>query len=481
MTLTLGVVENMGFLKSVYNSGPVWLQNLMVSGQGLVYAYVRWDPALGRKLLAELRESQWWSRDRFEDYQTRKLRHQLCFAASNIPHYRELFKKEGFDPDSVRHVDDLRNIPILEKSVIRSHPNSFLWGGRARARWNTHFTSGTTGTPMRVYTSRESFTRIWSFVFRLRDWAGISDPIFPKRVVFTGRNFVSRQSSAASGIYWRWNYPGRALLVSIYHISPETIPGYVKAMWRQNPELIDGYPSPLVAVARLAERQGLQLPRPKAIVLTSETLIAEDRDKIEKAFGTRVMNQYAATDTGAFICECEHGNLHVSPEFGICEVLNSNGTPAKPGEEGEIVATPLTKQEQVFIRYRTGDRVIVGPTSRCACGRSMPRVEAVLGREEETLYIPGRGFMQRFDAIFKGVAGIFEAQVVQENLHTLELSIVPEPGYNAAVRSTVLENLQAQVGDKVTISCTEVEAIPRGPNGKFSAVVSRCREQYPAI
>lgn len=129
MTLTLGVVENMGFLKSVYNSGPVWLQNLMVSGQGLVYAYVRWDPGLGRKLLAELRESQWWSRDRFEDYQTRKLRHQLCFAASNIPHYRELFKKEGFDPDSVRHVDDLRNIPILEKSVIRSHPNSFLWGG----------------------------------------------------------------------------------------------------------------------------------------------------------------------------------------------------------------------------------------------------------------------------------------------------------------------------------------------------------------
>jgi len=226
---------------------------------------------------------------------------------------------------------------------------------------------------------------------------------------------------------------------------------------------------------------GIPLPKPKALVLTSETLFDEDRKKIQEAFDSRVFNQYAATDSGAFICECEHGNMHVNPEYGICEILDSDGKPVGPGEEGEIVATPFHKREQVFVRYRTGDTAVRGPVAPCPCGRSMPRVGAVTGRVEDTLYIPGRGFMQRFDAMVKGLDGIYELQVVQETLDRLQLLVVPDRSYDRAVEAALLKNLRSQIGDAVEVEVTKVNTIPRGPNGKFSVVMTRCRDQYPKI
>ncbi len=453
----------------------------MVSLQGFVYNRRRWDAPLGRSLLAELRESQWWTADQFRDYQAEKFHKHILFAQINVPYYAELFSSKGITPRDIRSVDDIARIPFLNKTLLRARPLDFLRGGRPHRSWNRHFTSGTTGSPMNLYTSRESFTRVWSFVFRLREWCGLSDPIYPRRVQFTGRDIVPNGSAAGDGPIWRRNVAGNALLMSTSHLSRQTVPAYVQAMKNFAPELIDGYPSAIAVVARVAQRLGLELPRPRAIITSAETLPAEDRRLIQSAFGCKVFNQYASSDTGAFICDCEHGNLHINPEFGICEILDSEGRPAKPGEEGEIVTTSFCNTEQVFIRYRIGDAAVPGPPDPCPCGRMMPRVEAVTGRVDDVLYIPERGFVGRFDPIFKGLHGIYEARIIHESLGVLRVELVPDPEYNEKCEAALIESLRRKVGRQIGIVVDKVAEIPRGPNGKFRSVTSMCRNEYPEV
>src|SRR5208337_3777536 len=193
----------MSLVKRIYDHSPVWLENLMVSFQGFIFNHRRWDVELGRSLLSELRKSQWWSEDQFNDYQTEQLRVRIKFAATNVPYYQELFRKEGIDYRKIRYIEDLRKIPLLEKKTIMSRPHDFLAGGRPVRGWTKFFTSGTTGSPMTVYCSRQSFTRIWSFVFRLREWAGLEDPIFPKRVQLTGRDIIPAKKISDTTKYWR--------------------------------------------------------------------------------------------------------------------------------------------------------------------------------------------------------------------------------------------------------------------------------------
>ena len=76
----------------------------MVSLQGFIFNHRRWDVELGRSLLSELRKSQWWSEDQFHDYQTEQLRARIKFAATNVPYYQELFRKEGIDYRSIRYI-----------------------------------------------------------------------------------------------------------------------------------------------------------------------------------------------------------------------------------------------------------------------------------------------------------------------------------------------------------------------------------------
>jgi phenylacetate-CoA ligase len=265
--------------------------------------------------------------------------------------------------------------------------------------------------------------------------------------------------------------------MSTSHISAESAPGYLAAMLRFQPELMDGYPSAFAVMARLASSQGLKAPRPRAIITSAETLLPEDKLLIEQVFGCAVFDQYASSDTAAFMCSCEHGAMHVNPEFGLCEILDERGDPVPAGQEGEIVATSFCNTEQVFIRYRTGDTAIPaeGP---CPCGRHMPAVAAITGRMDDILYTLERGYVGRLDPVFKGLSGIIEAQLIQENLGRIRVLTVPAPCVRPDY-SALTANMRKKLGDKIDIVIEEVAVIPRGPNGKFRSVISKCRDEYP--
>ena len=68
--------------------------------------------------------------------------------------------------------------------------------------------------------------------------------------------------------------------------------------------------------------------------------------------------------------------LHISEDHFLVEVIDPETLePVKPGDQGELVFTSLTKEALPVIRYRTRDISRLMPEP-CACGRTTPEWSA---------------------------------------------------------------------------------------------------------
>src|SRR5262249_208098 len=207
-----------------------------------------------------------------------------------------------------------------------------------------------------------------------------------------------------------------------------------------------GYPSALNAVACYAlENNDLPVPV-KAVFTTSETVTADARERIEKAFQCRIYDRYCAVEMCLFASQCEYGRYHVSPEVGIIEILDSQGNKVPPGVMGEVICTGFQNTLQPLIRYRIGDVARWTIDQNCPCRRAMPILEAVEGRFEDICYTPDGRKVLRFDTVFKGVENIREAQVVQERIDSFTIYVVSTDGFNNHDIETIENNMKLHVG-----------------------------------
>ncbi|HMQ28163.1 MAG TPA: hypothetical protein PKA98_19395, partial [Acidimicrobiales bacterium] len=109
----------------------------------------------------------------------------------------------------------------------------------------------------------------------------------------------------------------------------------------------------------------------------------------------------------------------------------------------------------------------------CACVRDLPVLPTVEGRVQDLLVTPGGGRQFWVNPAFYGLP-VREAQVVQDRVDRVRARVVPAPGFSGDDEATVVARLEDRLPG-VTVSVERVEAIERGPNGKFSPVVSHVR------
>ena len=97
--------------------------------QGLKYAYGSLPPRIRYgKVFWEtynfLQESQWWSKERLEEYQMQQLEKLLKHAYENVPYYRRVFNERGLKPKDIQDVEDLKKLPHLTKDKFRYNFNN---------------------------------------------------------------------------------------------------------------------------------------------------------------------------------------------------------------------------------------------------------------------------------------------------------------------------------------------------------------------
>jgi phenylacetate-CoA ligase len=297
--------------------------------------------------------------------------------------------------------------------------------------------------------------------------------------------------------FWVWNAALHQLYLSSYHLAPRFAPHYLAALERHDVRYLWGYPSALVALAEAALDAGWRAPPLAAAITNAEPLDAAQRATIGAAFGCPVRETYGMAELVAAASECTAGRLHLWPEVGAVEVHDDDGRPAPAGTVGSLVCTGLLNEDMPLVRYAVGDRgALAAPdaapnatpnaapdaaagATACACGRALPILAAVDGRDDDVLYTRDGRRVGRLDPVFKARLRIRGAQLEQASLDRLLVRYVPAPGFTPSDADAIAGRLRERLGD-VAVAFEAVETLPRTANGKVRGVICRIpRDQRP--
>jgi phenylacetate-CoA ligase len=350
--------------------------------------------------------------------------------------------------------------PLIDKTFVRAEPARFVrprrFGTLVRA---TIHTSGTSGTPLAIVQSLSCIIREEAFVHRQLHWIGYRHG--QRRAWLRGDIVCATRPKRP--VWWCRDWFGKMLLMSSYHLSDATIGAYVGALERFDPVVLHAYPSSVAALAAWLNGRGRQY-RGRAlrgVMTSSETVAPAVRAQIEQAFGVPVYDWYGQAERVAAIGTCEHGRYHLLSDYGIAEVL----------DDGELVGTSLNNAAMPLARYRTGDTVALG-RQPCPCGRVFPVVDSIAGRAEQVIVLPDGRRIGRLDRVFQGQqAALVEGQVVYQGNGHFMLRVVRANGATPFDDAALLAAFRLRVPD-VDVHVEHVDAIARGPNGKFAFVVT---------
>lgn len=453
----------MNLLDRIYEHSPVVVQNAMAT----VYGYRERRLRNGGKYaqyFADLERQQWLDAAALQEIQNAALRKTIEFAATSVPYYRDLFAREKIRPEHIKTPADLAILPFLDKATVQREGQR-LRPDRGNVDSHLSQTGGTTGRPVPYWVSSAAIQFNYAvYESRFRRWAGVK---FGDRMVsLNGKVIVPVAQHKPP--FWRHNRAFNQLYVSIYHLSDENLPAIIDRMEQYKPEVIVAYCSAAARVARFMNTHGRTgQVKPKAVMVSSETLFEWQRADIEQAFGCKVYDGYSQGEQVAFISQCPAGSWHISPEFGVVEMIERDGT-------HEIVATSIHNQAMPLIRYRTGDQVVPDGGASCSCGRGLPTVKSVVGRIDDMVITPEGTTVgpTALGLAFKVIPELSEAQIVQSSREAIAVSLVVSKKFGPPEEALVRKELHKRLGQRIRIDVHYIDEIPKTVSGKQRLIVS---------
>ncbi len=170
--------------------------------------------------------------------------------------------------------------------------------------------------------------------------------------------------------------------------------------------------------------------------------------------------------------ECPFGRLHVSPDFGIVELVDENDDPVRPGEIGRVICTGLANFTQPLIRYEIGD-LASWATAPCPCGRNQfPVLEHLVGRLEDVIVGENGHAMVRFHGIFVNLPNVLEGQVIQEALDRIRVRVVTRDTFGHTDERIIRARIAEERLGRMQVTIERVREIERTERGKFRAVIN---------
>lgn len=371
-------------------------------------------------------EKKYWDEDfetlprhKLEAIQLESLREHLIFAYNNSAYYKRSFDEAGVHPARLKHLEDLRAYPFIDKTVERDRQLAVPDLGDLVAVPENDIvfvsaSSGSTGVPTLSPFTKTDFDEFQNIQSRLFWSAGMRPTdrylhALNFSLFIGGPDVIGAQNIGALSI-WGGTLPSERLLYLMKQFKPTitwTTPSYA---WHLGEEALKQGIDP---------RQDLFI---RKIIVAGEPggSIPATRKAIEEIWGADLYDFYGLSDIfGACAGMCEHKEgLHLAEDHIFLEVLDPDTfEPVPDGASGEMVLTTLRKKARPMIRFRTGD-IIRRTTERCSCGRTTSRI-SVLGRIDDMIIVSGVNlFPSDIEYVVRqqsGLTGEYRIKVYEEN------------------------------------------------------------------
>lgn len=421
-------------------------------------------------------EIECMSRDEMIALQSERLVKQVANVYEYVPFYNRKMKELGVEPGDIKGVEDIHKLPFTTKDDLReNYPFGLLAVPKSKVA-RVQGTSGTTGKlTLASYTQHD--TEIWGeCVARAMTMAGLTEEdiihVCYGYGLFTG----------GLGI----DFGARALGALAIPMSAGNTQRQMMCLEDFGATAMACTPSYALHLAEALEEAGLvDKLKLKTGIFGAEPWTVEMQKEIEQKLHINAFDIYGLCEImgPGVAMECIHHNgLHIFEDHFLPEILDpQTNQQVKDGETGELIFTTLTKEAMPLLRYRTKDLTSMDRT-KCACGRTLPRISKFKGRTDDMKVIRGVNvFPTQIETALLSIHGALPHYLLivdrENNLDVLTVMVeVDERYFSDEIRK--LDDLKKRIGNvikqaigvSVRVKLVEPKSIERS-EGKAKRVI----------
>lgn len=414
--------------------------------------------------LPNYRNFQTLPKKNIQDYQQHRIDTLIKHAMRNSVFYRRytngaLYLQYNCDEVNSRFHD----LPFLTKQDIISYKPDI----NTHYHWwsSTKTTGGSTGEPVTISKNPNALARERAATWRAYEWAGIK--IGDKQARFWGIPHTSHGRFKAKLI----DFVSNRRRLSAFNLTEESLSGYYKTLLKYKPHYLYGYVSVIEAFACYIKDNNLApIPSLTSIITTAEVLTEHTRFAIQDTFGIKVFNEYGCGEVGSIAHECEHGKMHIMADNLYLEIDGDK-------DSGEIVVTDFFNYATPLIRYKIGDFATLDHGD-CECGRTLPILKSIHGRAYDLIstsdgrILHPEAIMYIFESVQNGNGSFKHFQVIQEELNSFNINIVPSKHWSKGIQQELEGKLKQYISPEINTHFKLVDSIPRENSGKMRVIKS---------
>lgn len=408
-----------------------------------------------------------------------RLHKTVAHVYHNAPFYRKKMQEMGITPDDIQSIDDIVKLPFTTKHDLRDNYPFGLCSVPMSQIVRIHASSGTTGKPTVVGYTRKDLSS-WSecLARAFTSFGADSRDIFQ---ISYGYGLFTGGLGAHAG--------AEHIGASVIPMSSGNTEKQITLMHDFGSTALCCTPSYALYLADAIKDSGFPRDEFKLKIGIfgaepwTENMRKEIEEKMEiKAYDIYGLSEIAGPGVGY---ECQHQcGTHLNEDHFYPEIINpETNLPVEAGEMGELVFTHLTKEGMPLLRYRTKDLTALHHET-CKCGRTLVRMDRILGRCDDMLIIRGVNvFPTQIESVILELPE-FEPhyQLIVDrvnNTDTMELRVEVRDGFYSDEMNKMIElkkrltaRLQSVLGLGVTVKLVEPRSIERS-TGKAKRVIDK--------
>lgn len=443
-----------------------WAHFLKHIGQPMYYAR-HGDRRFAR--LKELERNQWLPRAELEALQLRRINALLQHAFRTTEFYRQRLDDCGIGEGPIHSVAELAQLAPVSKSDLQQHCAEMISSAYKKSDLFEDASGGSTGVPTVFYKDLDRHNLRRADQMRHDRWSGwdVGDRW---ALIWGARKDLIDETSGWEKL--RERYFERCISLDAFELTDDKMQDYAERLQRFRPKMILGYAKALDRFSQfLLENRQLSGIRPEGIISSAECLSETMRERIQEAFGCKVLNRYGSREVGLIASDCGCGKgLHVNSDNLLVEILEDG----KPATSGEVVVTDFWNYGMPLIRYRMDDRAMRAPHD-CGCGRGLPLLASIDGRSSDFLTAMDGTLVhgEFFTHLFYGLDSVSKFQFVQESISNTVINVVPLRPENRDNLESVVDATRRILGDATQVQLNWCDEIPATSSGKFRFTISK--------
>ncbi len=424
-----------------------------------------------------LDQSQWWSADKIVAWQRQQLYLLLNHARASTPYYK--FRLNSvLRRDGTVDWDRWHQIPIIKRADVLDHFDAIVSTAPLpqHGSLREYQSSGSTGHPVKVRTTQWLMETARACNWRAHRWGELD---WSKTLFFTAAEDKSRSAGDDVGIWgppWLESSQTGHMIYSHYRTPfPERFR-----------ILLESGASYHATTAPSADRL-VEEAHANDIHLHVDSFLIRGgavsdllRSDLRETFGGGILEFYSSKECGAIAQRCPQGHgYHVNAETVLLEVVDAQGQPVAPGQPGRAVITPFASTAFPLIRYDQGDIVVAG--TECECGRGLPVIASISGREANFFHHPdGRKLDRGLTQECRELIGAGQVQIAQVGPTNFEVRYTPRNWGVPRDEAKFAQKFREVLFEDSSVTLVEMREIPLSPAGKFLASVIEWRADQTA-